>query len=195
MKNKKLIGVYGPSGSGKSTFCRLLADELGFHYIDLDLLGHEVLAEASSEIAEAFPSAVEDGKISRASLAKIVFNDEKELERLNQISHPRIDKKLRGIIGDLSGVILIDGAIIHKSEIIKDLDLLVLLSCDRIIRVERLVEKRHISYEKAEKQADLFDGKDYDILVDTSLGLDSIKEEILDVFKRYQMDDYRRDDE
>ena len=44
-----------------------------------------------SEIALRWPSVIAaDGSLDRAALARIVFNDEKELATLNGIVHPRV---------------------------------------------------------------------------------------------------------
>jgi len=34
MNNVKIITIDGPSGSGKGTISRILAEQLGFHYLD-----------------------------------------------------------------------------------------------------------------------------------------------------------------
>ena len=47
-----LILVTGRSGSGKSTFAKLLAERLGYKYLDIDKIGHslyddkEIMAKA-----------------------------------------------------------------------------------------------------------------------------------------------------
>ncbi len=180
-----IIGVYGPSGSGKSSFCKLLAKELGFKHYELDKLGHDVLSEEVEKVAHHFPSCVENGVVNREKLGSIVFSTKEKLELLNKITHSAIVKKVGEIIKAEKSIILLDGAVIHKTKIIDDVKLLVLVTCDRIVRVERLVNKREISRKKAEKLVDLFDGDKYDILIDTTLGLDIIKNDIVDIFKRY----------
>ncbi len=185
-KDKFLIAFYGGSGSGKTTVAKFLAKDLNYQYLDADKIGHFVLNEASSEVEKAFPSAVIGGVVDRKKLGDIVFNDKAELERLNNITLPKIESKIKEEIAKLTGVILLDGAIINKSKIIDLIQLRVLLSCDRIIRVERLVKNRNIEAQKAEKMVDLFKGSDYDILIDTSFGLDCVKKDLLEIFYRYK---------
>ena len=43
----KIITIDGPSGSGKGTVSRLLADKLGFHYLDSGALYRVLSIEAT----------------------------------------------------------------------------------------------------------------------------------------------------
>ncbi len=183
--NKIVIGVYGGSGSGKTTICKLLEKELGFHLIDADKIGHNVLEENVLQISKYFPSCIVKGKVSRKKLGEIVFNDDSKLKLLESITHTKILQKIESEISNCSTNILVDGAIINKNEFIHLIQLRVLVSCDRIIRVERLVNKRKIDLKKAEKMVDLFKGSDYDIFIDTTFGVDSIRKDLIELFSRY----------
>ena len=46
MNNVKIITIDGPSGSGKGTISRILAEQLGFHYLDSGAL-YRLLVMAS----------------------------------------------------------------------------------------------------------------------------------------------------
>lgn len=86
------VGLTGGVAAGKSTAAAMFA-ALGVPVLDLDAVGRRVLEEddeARAAVAAAFPEAVEDGRISRARLAGIVFADPASLRRLEAILHPRI---------------------------------------------------------------------------------------------------------
>lgn len=94
----KIIGLTGGIGSGKSTAAQFLK-ELGAVVIDLDQIGHDVQKKDGGvykQILSTFGEGIlaDDGEIDRAKLGKIVFNDHHELERLNSIVHPAIDKRV-----------------------------------------------------------------------------------------------------
>lgn len=89
-----VIGLTGNIGTGKTTISRMLA-ELGAAVINADRLGHELYQPNSpvySEVVAAFGNGIlrPDGQIDRQKLGQIVFADAAALERLDQITHPRI---------------------------------------------------------------------------------------------------------
>ena len=86
-----IVTLTGGIGSGKSTVAAALA-ECGARLLSLDDVARDVLApgeEAVREVGGLWPEAVKEGKIDRAALAKIVFDDAEALARLNAIVHPR----------------------------------------------------------------------------------------------------------
>ncbi len=98
----KIIGLTGGIGSGKSTVARLL-HKFGAAVIDTDKLAHDVYklgTIAWKEIVDAFGKQVltPDGGINREVLGGIVFNDKAALNRLNTITHPRIQEKVQQLI-------------------------------------------------------------------------------------------------
>lgn len=86
------IGLTGGIGSGKSEVARLLA-ECGAYVIDTDQLAREAVAPGSDglrQIARLWPKVVSEGRLDRAALARIVFEDPAARERLNAIVHPHV---------------------------------------------------------------------------------------------------------
>ena len=89
-----VIGLTGGIGTGKSHVSGLL-EGFGAAVVNADLLGHEVYAPQSEgwhAVVDAFGERIvaENGEIDRRALGGIVFSDEMELQKLNEIMHPRI---------------------------------------------------------------------------------------------------------
>jgi dephospho-CoA kinase len=98
----KVIGITGNIASGKSTVARMF-EALGARIIDADEIARIVVEPgepAWKEIAGEFGKDVLDpnGAINRKRLADIVFSDEAGRKRLNEITHPRIMEKIRGLV-------------------------------------------------------------------------------------------------
>ncbi len=94
--------ISGGIGSGKSTVVARLR-ELGGEVIETDKIGHQVLepeGAAYEAVASRWPSAVEDGRINRARLADIVFQDVDELRILESMTHPAIADRVREMVAD-----------------------------------------------------------------------------------------------
>jgi len=89
----ELIGLTGGVGSGKSTVSGIL-QELGAFVIDADEGARAVVEPGTPgyrAVLEAFgPEVTTDGRLDRARLAELVFNDRQALERLNSIVHPLV---------------------------------------------------------------------------------------------------------
>jgi dephospho-CoA kinase len=117
----KIIGLTGGIGSGKSTVA-LILKELGATIIDLDKVGHQVLNPGTPgwrETVEAFGQEILSpyGTVDRQKLAKIVFDDPEALEKLNRITHPKIDlevqSRLRIFEAQGAEVVVIEVALIN----------------------------------------------------------------------------------
>ena len=88
------IGLTGGIGSGKSTAARRFA-ELGALVVDSDAIAREVVEPGTPGLAAVIarfgPSVLRaDGSLDRATLAGLVFSDEKARADLNGIVHPLI---------------------------------------------------------------------------------------------------------
>lgn len=154
MQNKKIVGITGGSGCGKSYISALLAEN-GLPVIDCDKVAHEVTEPGSACLAElcAFfgGEIIEDGRLCRRRLAKIVFSDPKKLEALNQITHKYILESIyKRIESEKSNTVLVDGAVLIESGI--KCDLTVGILADRDIRKMRIIARDGLSEEEAERR-------------------------------------------
>ena len=81
-------------GAGKSTARKALVDQ-GLEYIDLDLIGHEILhwEIVKEDVSATFGEDVldPDGEINRKALARKAFVSPAETRKLNRITQPRIE--------------------------------------------------------------------------------------------------------
>ena len=88
-----VLGICGAPGSGKSAFARELG-QLGAAIIDADALAHQTLDrdEVKEIIKDEWGRDVfsKDGKIDRAALGRIVFENEEDRKKLEKIVHPRV---------------------------------------------------------------------------------------------------------
>jgi dephospho-CoA kinase len=92
------IGLTGPIGCGKSTVAGWLA-ERGAVVIDADAVARDVSAPgepAHDAILAVFGDGVrvEDRRLDRAALARIVFADPAALQRLEAIVHPLVRTRI-----------------------------------------------------------------------------------------------------
>lgn len=100
---KKLF-IIGGMGAGKSTARKALVDQ-GLPYIDLDLVGHQVLSwdTVREELKETFGSDIfdEEGTVDRRKLAARAFASPAETRKLNRITLPRIEELFSDRVDEL----------------------------------------------------------------------------------------------
>ena len=94
MSKSIVIGITGRTGSGKSHACEWIkTNTTSVEHIDCDKIGHESLEKKSikEQLVAIFKDDILDNnKINRSKLGKIVFNNKQKLIQLNKIVHPDI---------------------------------------------------------------------------------------------------------
>ena len=91
---KNAIALTGGIATGKSTVCNLLKLH-GFLIIDADKIAHKLLDENSEKIEQLFGKQyVENGKVLRKELGKIIFSNEENKLKLEALLHPLIFEKI-----------------------------------------------------------------------------------------------------
>jgi dephospho-CoA kinase len=145
-----LIGLTGNIGSGKSTVAQLLS-ERGATIIDADVLSRravEVGTAAYRSIAERWGTSIlaPDGAIDRDALRRIVFSEPKQLEQLNKIVHPAVERMRVALVeqarqrGDR--VVVCDIPLLFEKKMTGRFDRILLVDAPRPVRLERLVRER-----------------------------------------------------
>jgi dephospho-CoA kinase len=91
---KNAIALTGGISTGKSTVCNLFKLH-GFLTIDADVIAHKLLDENSNKIATMFGEQyVENGKVLRKELGKIIFSNEENKLKLEALLHPLIKEQI-----------------------------------------------------------------------------------------------------
>ncbi len=144
------LGLTGGIASGKSVVAAMLR-EMGFAVLDADSLAHKLIEPgqpAYEEVLQEFGQSIlaPGGRVDRAKLSAIVFNDRAKLDRLNAIVHPRVAEVIfsQFEVWRRSGVrdaVFVEAALLVESGIHKSLDGLVVAWCTPEQQVERLVTR------------------------------------------------------
>jgi dephospho-CoA kinase len=91
---KNAIALTGGISTGKSTVCNLFKLH-GFLTIDADVIAHRLLDENSNKISSMFGKQyVQNGKVLRKELGKIIFSNEENKLKLEALLHPLIKKQI-----------------------------------------------------------------------------------------------------
>jgi dephospho-CoA kinase len=141
------LGLSGGIGSGKSTVSKILSD-LGAVVIDADVIAKEVLLPGTTGFESAvstFGSTILDneGTIDRKRLAKLVFENPKELSKLEAIVHPAVVSRVAEIRNSLSqsAVVVYDTPLMFEKQLQGQFDKVLVVVSDKELRRARLLER------------------------------------------------------
>ncbi len=189
-----IIGITGTFGSGKTTIAEMFKG-YGYKIINADKIAHSLLnkKEIKNAIIKEFGTSIlTKGKINRRKLKDIVFNNHKELVRLNKIIHPAIIKKIKSIIKKTKNKkIIIDGALMIEANCLDLVDKLLVVKIKKEEQLRRILKKR--KYTKKEirniiksqlNQKQKLKYADY--IIDNSNKIKDTKKQVEEIIKRIE---------
>lgn len=103
------LGLTGSIGMGKSTTAALFTDA-GCAVWDADAAVHRLYGPGGTAVAPmraAFPTAIEDGAVSRARLKDIIGQNPEALKTIEQIVHPLVGEDRASFIASAAADILV----------------------------------------------------------------------------------------
>ncbi|MBR5478879.1 MAG: dephospho-CoA kinase [Clostridia bacterium] len=161
------IGITGGSGSGKS-YVSAKMTEMGGKWIDADKLYHELLGKnhaMRNKILEAFPEARDGEHINRGKLASMVFTNDKDLMKLNSITHPFVIEAIENEIAECYCVndefVIIDAIALFESGLSNICDVTIGVIADENLRIDRIVERDDLSVPRARTRVRAQQKEDY----------------------------------
>ena len=148
------VGLTGGIASGKSTVAAMLG-KFDNQIIDADEIAREVVMPGtvglSKVVAEFGPQILEeDGSLSRAKLAKLVFEDPEKRLALEGILHPLIrTRTLERISQSKSDIVIYIVPLLVEAKVDYPFDLVVTIEAGSENQIQRLVENRGMGTEDA----------------------------------------------
>jgi dephospho-CoA kinase len=155
-----VIGLTGSIGTGKSEAARQL-EALGASIISADQVGHEAYTpqtEAWEQVVVAFGNGIlqEDGEIDRRKLGALVFSDPEQLEKLNQIMHPRMARmvadQIEALRGEQVDVVVVEAALLFEAGWDSLVEEVWVTDSPEKVVIERLKLRNGMSEEEARKR-------------------------------------------
>ena len=160
-----VIGLTGNLGAGKSTVGRM-AGELGARVIDSDRTVRDLLAndaELAASIRGAFGAEVMMvGRPDRAALARVVFDDQAALARLEGLIYPRVGQRTAELIAEPTSApaTVIEAIKIVEGPNVDSLDALWVVVASPDLQVERAAAAGRITAAEARRRLAVQSGAD-----------------------------------
>lgn len=147
----KVIGLTGGIGSGKTTVAHFFS-ELGVPVFIADKEAKTISEskEVEPELLSLFGEKVyKEGKLDRKHIASRVFSNPDLLQKLNQIIHPRVQKKFEQWlkIHSKAKYVIKEAAILFESGSYKQCFKVILVTAPQDVRIERVLKRDITDYD------------------------------------------------
>lgn len=189
-----IIGLTGRISSGKSTVASIMEKaEDRVRVLDVDAIAKDIYKKNTGikvDLKKVFGQEIIDDSenILYGKLAKIVFSDQIELNKLNRLMFPLIRRKIRSMVKSDkdNDYIIIDAAVLFDAKLDLLCDFIVLVDTDENLRktflknknlndneIELRIEGQHIKINESRV--------DFRIINDS--GIENLKKKTLNIFK------------
>ena len=150
------IGITGSIACGKSTVSDYLKEK-GYTIIDADKLGHVALTseDVKRRLSETFGANIlVNNKISREVLGKLVFGNDNNLKKLNNIIHPKIKELILKLQEEHENedLVFLDIALLYEANFVDLVEKVAVVYVDEDVQLERLMTRNFLSKEEALKR-------------------------------------------
>ncbi|MBF7137496.1 dephospho-CoA kinase [Pediococcus pentosaceus] len=184
-----IVGLTGGIAMGKTTISQFLKSK-AIPVVDADQIAHEILTvdEVKVKLMDTFGESILDKNqnIDRRKLGPIVFNDQRQLEKLNIIVQPYIRTEIVRQLDTFSAskVVVLDAPVLFEQEYEKMADYLMVIKTSAQIQVERLMQRDSLNEIDAQKriQAQMpieEKVKKADIVIDTSGTIEETRSQVV----------------
>ena len=138
----KIIGITGLIASGKSTLTKYLLEK-GYKVFDADKEVKDLYYEENflNKLKIIFPDVFINNNIDKSLLAKLIFSNKNEKEKLEKLIHPLIEKKCDIFIktNQLEKTIFLDVPLLFEVGWNKKCNEIITIILDKDIQKERFV--------------------------------------------------------
>ncbi|WP_297089885.1 dephospho-CoA kinase [uncultured Draconibacterium sp.] len=144
------IGITGGIGSGKSVICRVFK-QLSTPVFEADVWAKQLVnthADIKTRLIDWYGTDIytSNGTIDRKKLAGIIFNNQLELEKVNNLIHPVVRQEfLSWAENQESPYVIHEAAILFESGFYKMMDYNILISAPEKVRIERVMKRDKVS--------------------------------------------------
>lgn len=156
------LGLTGGIATGKTTISNYLKTK-GIPVLDADEYARKVVEPGTpglTYIVNTFGKQVlqSDGSLNRKLLGQIIFNDMTARQKLNGITHPRIQQmmtdELQKLAKDKTPLVILDIPLLLENHNIAGADAIMVVTVPESIQLNRLMQRNNLTKEEAQRRID-----------------------------------------
>lgn len=156
-----ILGLTGNIGCGKSSLSNIFKDN-NMKIIDADIISRQIFEDRDvlQSVFNHFGDSIknDDNTLNRKVLGSIVFNDDKKLIELNELTHPKIYMKIVNQIQKYKSmgeeIVVIDAALLIEGGYLDIIDKLIVVICNKEEQIRRVQYRDKCSIEEAKSRID-----------------------------------------
>ncbi len=151
-----IVGLTGGIGSGKTTVAKLF-EKHGVPIYIADERARAIMDQPDvvQAVQQIFTTSVitEQGTLDRSKIKQLVFDAKDQLNKLNQIVHPRVKEDFDQwlIEHKEAPIVMKESAILFENGLEKNCDVVVLVIAPEEVRIERVMNRDGVSKEQVMK--------------------------------------------
>lgn len=188
-----ILGLTGSIGMGKSTTADFFRDA-GVPVWDADASVHQLYEKGGAGVRaiEALaPAAIKDGAVDRSVLRQAILDDKGLLKKIEASVHPLVLADRQGFLEKHSKepLVVCDIPLLLETGADKWLGAVLVVTADAEIQRKRVMEREGMTQKmfetiKSKQLPDAEKRQRADYLIDTGLGLDHARAEVLSLIER-----------
>ncbi|MCM6765638.1 dephospho-CoA kinase [Weissella paramesenteroides] len=156
------LGLTGGIATGKTTISNYLKTKR-IPVLDADEYARKVVEPGTpglTDIVNTFGKQVlqSDGSLNRKLLGQIIFNDMTARQKLNDITHPRIQQmmtdELQKLAKGKTPLVILDIPLLLENHNIAGADAIMVVTVPESIQLNRLMQRNNLTKEEAQRRID-----------------------------------------
>lgn len=156
------LGLTGGIATGKTTISNYLKTK-GIPVLDADEYARKVVEPGTpglTDIVNTFGKQVlqSDDSLNRKLLGQIIFNDMTARQKLNDITHPRIQQmmtdELQKLAKGKTPLVILDIPLLLENHNIAGADAIMVVTVPESIQLNRLMQRNNLTKEEAQRRID-----------------------------------------
>jgi dephospho-CoA kinase len=197
--NRRVVGLTGGIGSGKSVAAEYFA-ALGAAVVDTDAIAHELtgpggaaMAALEAEFGKVVVAA--DGRLDRALMRRLAFDDPGVRQRLEAILHPLIRAQAdvrcdEALASGAPYVVLVVPLLIESGDYRQRLVRVVVVDCDDDTRIARVMARSGLTRVEVERIMGVQAGREArlaaaDDIIENQGNLDDLARQVAELHRDY----------
>ena len=151
------VGVTGGIGSGKSTVCKVFR-LLGAPVFEADLVARQLMdtnEKIRYRLISLFGNDVytSDARVDRKKLASLIFNDDIQLQKVNELVHPVVRTEfIEWADKQETPYVIHEAAILFETGFYKMMDFTILVSAPEEQRIKRVLKREGVRLEQVKER-------------------------------------------
>lgn len=193
-----VLGLTGNIGCGKSSVSTIFMKN-NIDIVDADIVARNIFEDKDllNKVFSIFGENIKnnDGSLNRKALGNIVFNDDKKLMTLNNLTHPKIKENILNKVKEYKNqgkkIVVIDAALLIEDNYLHHIDKLILVTCEKEIQIKRIIARDNCTEQEAISRINSQMSQDdkvkfADYIIDNSSSFENLEQQVLKIINVLQ---------